>query len=135
MSIILGRMNISSNKWDQNFTKDDCYQELDPDEIVINKQEISINYTFPLTNQEQITYETTGGFTRKDLSKIIMKEYKLIYDQEERTFTNVDALDFNYNRLKSNGYYGIWGYHLHELYLHSLTKEEDGSYSIGIDPV
>jgi hypothetical protein len=90
---------------------------INPDEIIIPDEKISIRFTYPLSVELIYEYEQNWGFSRKNLFKFIYKAYKRIYDEEEQEVGDPGIYENLYNRKKSNGPYGIWGHYLDDLYL------------------
>lgn len=122
--IELGYMSIEGGVWEGG-PEDDGYDSdipigrkppLDPNEIIINKQDITIIYTFCLAGEcffyldeeRRYSYHTLNpaGFTREDVSMLIM----------------------NQHLAEGEGKFTVRG-----LYLHTLYINEDGTYSPGID--
>ncbi len=134
--IDLGSMRIVDGKW----SRGECYCEetmldgdehcsvcilnLNPIEIVIPKKEISIVYSYPLTNKFTKIHSTNNfkGFSRKEISQQIMETYSQIYKEERE--------DIEHHK---NGRYGIFRHGITDLILHSLVKENANTFSCGID--
>lgn len=147
--IVLGGMPIDGGIWrsgyetdsdseeDDDFASDDSPKEkVDPDEIVIPDDNVIIIFSYPLKEDFQFEFEHKGGFTRKQISEVIMQQYASIYAEEEQTAPEGDPGHLPhliYNRATSTGKYGIWGHDIGDLYLHSLYKQDDGTYTLGVD--
>ncbi len=133
--IKLGYMKISSGVWDPGYDSYDNKVDLDPDEIIDSKSDITIVYDYPLAREFRFTYRSDNplGFTRKKLSELIMKQYHQIYTEKESEVVNLDNISSLSNREKSHGKYGIWGYKIDDLTLHTLYQNPDGIYYLGID--
>lgn len=131
--IKLGSMAILKNKWEDNtcdceancidISKCECVK-LNPDEIIIPEQDITISYDYPIKKSFLYTHHTNNpsGFSRKELSEQIMKKYIQIYEEEDEDI-----------KKSGSGRYGIWGHNISNLYLVSIEKGENGIYELGID--
>ena len=95
-----------------------------PEEIIINDEKITIQFTYPLSVEIIEEYQQEGGFSRKDLFRYIFEEYKKIYDEEEEEVGDPGTYERLYNRRSSNGRYGIWGHYLEDLYLEFIRYDE-----------
>ena len=133
-SIRLGYMSIARGEWESSFDEDD-ETKLDPNEIIIPKQEITIIYDYPLADEFLFTHHTTNpaGFTREALSKAIMDQYRQIYEEEDAEDGDPGLVPGMYNRAASHGKYGIWGHVIEDLILHTLHVHADGAYTLGLD--
>ncbi len=131
--IKLGNMNIIDGVWKPEYVPFSG-KKLDPDEIIVHKPDITIVYDYPLEGEFKFIYHTDDptGFTRKDLSELIMKQYHQIYAEEESEVGNPGK---GYNRAKCHGKYGIWGHGIDELILYDITENPDGTYSLGIGKI
>lgn len=145
--IKLGYMSIATGEWDGGDNDDSDYDSdcsssdesqkktLDPDEIIVKKQDITIIYTYPLSGEFSFNHHTDcpEGFTREELSVQIMDRYRKIYDEEENEDGDPGLVPGMLNRAQSDGPYGIWGHDIRDLILHTLYLHVDGTYSLGID--
>ncbi len=96
---------------------------INPDEVIIPDEKITIKFTYPLSVEIVREYEQKGGFSRKDLFRHIFEAYKNIYDEEEQQVGDPGTYKNLYNRKKSEGPYGIWGHQLGDLYLESIRYD------------
>lgn len=111
---------------------------LNPDQVVIKKPIITLKIDYPLENPVLLPLQAPDpnvGFTRKQLALGISNIYKWMYDVEKRTtrlpIQNIPGL---LNRDNTNGYFGIWGHHLGDLDLHTVTFDRTNNiYILGID--
>ena len=94
-----------------------------PDEIIIPDEKITLRINYPLSVEVLHEYEQKGGFSRKDLFRLIYEEYKKIYDEEEKQVGDPGTYKRLYNRRESNGPYGIWGHYLDDLYLEFIRYD------------
>ena len=143
--IRLGYMSIARGEWHDGHYSDSDDDEGDgdmhqreriaADEVVINEREITIVFTYPLSGDFSFAFKSASeaGFTRKELSELIMQTYHKIYDEEEQT-SSVTAghIAGMLNRNQTSGKYGIWGHDICDLMLHSMQKTR-GKYYLGVD--
>ena len=140
--IELGYMSVADGKWSEGYTEVDSHDDIDdnqrpnPDKIVISDSEITVAFTYPLKRQFDFQFKSksSNGFSRREISELIMKKYHEIYDEETKT-TNlpVQNIPGMFNRAKTDGKYGIWGHGIGDLILYSMWSNADGSWSLGID--
>ncbi|KAG5177279.1 hypothetical protein JKP88DRAFT_332877 [Tribonema minus] len=109
----------------------------DADEVVIAEKHIVVELTYPLsgTFRFKLHADTAAGFTRRGLVKRISDTYhQVFYRDEERTQSRSPPCSgFLINRGFSDGKYGIWGHVLGDLVLHTVSRDKDGTYGLGID--
>eukprot|EP00611_Tribonema_gayanum_P030334 TRINITY_DN8403_c0_g1_i1.p3 TRINITY_DN8403_c0_g1~~TRINITY_DN8403_c0_g1_i1.p3 ORF type:complete len:197 (-),score=51.40 TRINITY_DN8403_c0_g1_i1:899-1489(-) len=108
----------------------------DADEVVIAEKSIAVELTYPLSgvHRFKLRADTAAGFTRRGLVKRISETYHQVYREEERTQSRPPpVLGFLMNRGPTDGKYGIWGHVLGDLVLHTVSRDKDGTYSLGID--
>ena len=96
---------------------------INPDEVVIKDEKITMTITYPLSVEVNLPLEKKGGFTRLDVFKSIYEAYKQIYEEEEKDIGDPGSYDNLYNRKKSEGKYGIWGHYLGDLVIESVTYD------------
>jgi tetratricopeptide (TPR) repeat protein len=96
---------------------------INPDELLITDEEISIGFSYPLTVKAKFEYENKSGFTRMDIFRCIYDGYKQIYDAEEKAAGDPGTYERLYNRKKSNGPYGIWGHYLEDLIIEGVSYD------------
>ena len=147
-SINLGQVDIENFNQTQKFFNEYCYEddvindyidemiECTPDEIVLepnNEYKLIIDY--PLTTEYTEKIKTTNkGLSRLDFVNLVCNRYKQIYDIEKNTSkTKEGYIPGMYNRVKTNGNYGIWGHVLGDLVLHTLYINENNVLTFGID--
>jgi len=110
----------------------------DPDEIIIYKEKIFMEYDYPLKKSFYFKEMAPNGkyFTRKDLGKIISDRYKQMYDEEAKTTTiPIGTMAVNIvNRNETNGTYGIWMHGIEDLLLHTIYyNARKDTYYIDLD--
>ena len=107
---------------------------INPNEVVIKDEKITMIVTYPLSVEVSRTLEKKGGFTRLDVFKNIYDVYKWIYEEEEISVGDPGTYDNLYNRKKSEGKYGIWGHYIDDLVIESVSynpKEKELYMFIG----
>lgn len=112
--INLGYIHMSSYKKGKNLFPDD-YNEVDtpsPDEIILSPDldfELKIDYPLDIPFVCKIN-TTKNGLTRRNVVEIIIKCYKQIYKEEDKsTEIKVGRANSLLNRNQTDGKYGIWG--------------------------
>ena len=106
---------------------------IDAHEIVITESSIKVVLDYPLTRPflfelHEVDYrsarptwmpESYAGFTRSQLAKAISCTYQLVYNEEDRTSTELAqqlrGRYLNTSRGVTDGTYKIWGHELHDL--------------------
>ena len=94
---------------------------INPNEVVIKDEKITLIITYPLSVEISRTLEKKGGFTRLDVFKNIYDVYKWIYEEEKISVGDPGTYDNLYNRKKSEGKYGIWGHYIDDLVIESVS--------------
>jgi len=111
-------------------------EQIKPSEIIIPPDKtINIVIDYPLTNQFEITLKPkTKGWTRLAVVEFIIKCYKQIYKEEEKSSKIKSGHIPNmFNRNQTDGKYGIWGHDLSDLILHSLDEESKDVFVVCCD--
>ena len=109
------------------------------DEIVINKDIVTLIIDYPLKNTVEIKIKSNNskGFTRKELAQKISKEYNKIYIEEEQSAKTKtipqDQRKGTYNRNRTDGKYGIWGQDIDDLDLSAIVVRKSKSGEIKIE--
>lgn len=101
---------------------------------IVTPNIIKVIYNYPLSRKfvfEHIS-KNKNGFSKKELIKVISKQYNIIYKEEKNT-SIIKPGYISYNRNITNGKYGIWGHDLEDLDLHTIYKSYDNVYELGID--
>lgn len=117
--------------------RDDSLCIVNPNEIVAPYSKITIHFTYPLSTDALLEFETTNpnGFSRREFISCVGRGYRKIYDTEHEAVGDPGHIPGMCNRRQSEGPYGIWGHDMDNLVLHS-AKEIDGQpghYTLGID--
>jgi len=107
---------------------------IDADQVVAPFREAMLIIDYPLKKEARFFISSKKkGFTRRQLIKIISDKYHYIYNKEDTTATqklspedNVSSESFD--RVETDGTYGIWGHDISDLYLSSIQvyKDPDG---------
>lgn len=105
------------------------------DEIILEPNKTwNLEIDYPLTNPYKVevyTYET--GMTRREVVNMIVKHYKKIYKEEDKsTKIKVGRAGHLLNRNQTDGKYGIWGHDIGDLILHTLYKNKK-TLKVGVD--
>ncbi len=91
-----------------------------PNENIIGDENITIEFTYPLSLNVEFEFNNKGGFTRMDLWRCIYEGYKRIYDEEESDADDPGNAPNLLNRGISQGRYGIWGHYIDELWIERI---------------
>jgi len=108
------------------------YKMLKPDEVVIRKHNIVIEYSYPLSNKVDFSHKRKGGWTRKALFAAIQKDYAKIYRDEDKAVGPTDNIPGMFNRDKSDGPYGIWGHDIGDLVVEGVAVSDKGKVTLNI---
>ena len=106
-----------------------------PKEIILPaNQEYELMIIYPL-DTPFVTQLKSGskGLTRADIVNFVVKCYKKIYQEEDKS-TNISAgkIPGMYNRNSTDGKYGIWGHDLSDLILCTLFVNGN-KLTVGVD--
>ena len=99
-----------------------------PEEVVIAKQFIRLQVTYPLARPYTMPLYAPNGFSRKALAKIVSNLYKWIYLEEKRSSQSSSSnIPVMYNHTFTAGRFGIWGHGLESLALEEIkyNPQED----------
>jgi hypothetical protein len=130
-SILFESAPISKGEWEGG--------KLGPEEIVIPKRSIVVNYTYPFRVESggfKYIHMTTNpqGFTRKEIAEQIMARYRQMYDEEYKKIGGPENIPRSANPPNNDSPYGVWGYDIDQLKLHSMVFDEDrDKYQICIE--
>lgn len=115
-------------------TKYDCFEVVDPDEIVTKDNTIRIMFDYPLSNPVALEFKSpTGkGFTRMEFFKSVFDGYTKIYKTEEKDDKDPGNVPGMFNRARSEGRYGIWGHVITDLYLEGIIDKGCGNFTLAI---
>lgn len=106
-----------------------------PEEIILpSNKSYELIISYPLTIPF-ITNLNTGanGLTRKEVINFIVKCYKQIYKEEDKsTKIKTGYIPNMFNRNETNGKYKIWGHYLCDLMLNSLYVNAN-KLTVGVD--
>ena len=107
-----------------------CDELVNPDTIVIARDEITITFDYPLEREAKLTFTNPGGFSRYEFFRCVYKGYKNIYAQEEAVDGDPGMIPGMLNRARSDGPYGIWGHVMSDLFLEGVIDKGDGNYEL-----
>lgn len=92
------------------------YDIISGNEKVVDENEVTIVFDYPLEKSVEFNYKSKNGFTRREFWKCISEGYNTIYRKEK----------------KSNGSpYGIWGHDIGDLTIDCVFKQ-NGKYFLDI---
>ena len=106
-----------------------------PSEVILEPNtEYNLIIDYPLSTPFSRKLNTfSKGMTKLELVDLVCRTYKQIYKEENRsTKVKEDYLEGTYNRVKTNGKYGIWGHHIGDLILCSAYVK-DKTITLGVD--
>lgn len=119
----------SLSKWDGSAA--DPYTLDDPDGVVDERDEIRIEFRYPLREAHVFTFTRPGGWTRKAFVDAVAGKYHEIYDEEDRTRTaSPKPKGMLMNRSTTDGKYGIWGHDLTDLGLDGAYLDTEGVWHL-----
>ncbi|MDF3026071.1 MAG: hypothetical protein K0S23_378 [Fluviicola sp.] len=95
-------------------------------EIVVKENRVDLTIDYPLDNPATIELRSDkkSGFTKSELVLKVQKEYKRIYEEEEKTAKTkpipIGDRKSIVNRNATDGKYGVWGHDLSDLDLSEI---------------
>lgn len=107
-----------------------------PDEVILPPNtEFTLKIDYPLSTPFIYKFKTgENGMTREDFVKLCVDSYQFIYDMEEDTSTVMpELIPGMYNRVSTDGDYGIWGHELSDLILCTAQISDDNVIELGVD--
>lgn len=97
---------------------------LNIDDVVITDTKIKIPFDYPLNGTHIFEFESTNGFTRRNIMTHICQTYADIYKKEEETSVKeTDSTTGCLNRSETSGVYGIWGHDIGDLAIERLSYD------------
>lgn len=97
---------------------------IDPERVVIRDDKIRVLFDYPMSHVVEEAHEKQGGFTRKEVLRIVGEGYKKIYDDEAKTMTSIGESPFRDNRGRSDGDHGIYGHVIGDLWLEGFSFDK-----------
>ena len=125
-----GQVTATSMPVSKEYSKK--YKMMKPDERVIRKHNIVIEYSYPLSNKVDFSHKRKGGWTRKALFAAIQKDYAKIYRDEDKAVGPTDNVPGMLNRDRSDGPYGIWGHDIGDLVVEGVAVSDKGKVTLSI---
>lgn len=92
--------------------------------IIIKDENINIEFDYPLSNVVKFNFSKSGGFSIYDIIKYICSGYERIYREEEEEVGNPGHIPGMFNRMASNGPYGIWGHDINDLFIEAIDYDK-----------
>ena len=141
--IIIGRMFTDDNGETTphksiSVTNDE--DMIDPDEKVIEDDDITINFDYPLSHTVKKDFQSDDGFTRHELWQAIHDGYTKIYDEEDTAVGDPGTIGENslstssaskmINRSESQGPHGIWGHYIGDLFIEGVVEKAISEYDL-----
>ena len=103
------------------------------DRMMDEREDIMIEFTYPLHRPVLRAFHKDGGFTRRDFAAAVSAGYEAIYDEEEKSrTTSPKPKGMLMNRSATDGVHGIWGHGIHDLVLEDAQKMPGGLWHIGV---
>lgn len=124
---------IEDEEWKREIERD--IKKFPADEIILpSNRKYTLIIDYPLTKPFKNIFSTgKRGMTRRSVVNFIVKCYRKIYDEEDKTSsTRAKYISGMFNRDETNGKYGIWGHCLGDLVLHTLCVKKD-ILEVGVD--
>mgnify|MGYP001562323541 CR=1 FL=1 len=144
--IQLGAIQISSYTNKSRLFSDWRYEEYDeykkqitkydPKEEILPKNTIfTLKIDYPLTIPFKKKFNTsTNLITRRQIINFIVKCYKQVYKEENSSSSRKESfIPGMFNRMPSEGKYGIWGHVLEDLVLVDMFINKNKIISLGVD--
>jgi hypothetical protein len=98
--------------------------------LLTKKKKIQILFDYPLQRPATLTFSDSKGFTYRRFFACVYAGYKKIYKEEGPDPGHIPGM---YNRMPSNGKYGIWGHDLSNLVLTGCREIKPGVFELHID--
>jgi hypothetical protein len=99
------------------------------------KRPVTFIYDYPLSHTARIPHTVKSGkWTRTKVCRLIQRDYARIYRMEDKAVGDPGNIPGMFNRLASNGPFGIWGHDIGDLVIEGVTynpKSRRLSMSIG----
>jgi hypothetical protein len=111
------------------------YEDKETHKLVINgdlkvtdREEIEIQFDYPLSNAARFTFTNKGGFTILDMFRVIHQGYDEIYRSED----DPGYIPGMLNRNAGDGPYGIWGHYMSDLFIEEVVQVSPGRFTLGM---
>lgn len=92
-----------------------------------SRDEIAIEFVYPLERPVIRTFERRGGFSKRDFAEAVSRGYAAIYSEEEKSRTLDPAPSgMLLNRSRTDGVHGIWGHGIGDLVLEGAGRDKNG---------
>ena len=115
---------------DERYGRGYAAQVDDPKAKVINgsdvmfktKRPVTFIYDYPLNRTARIPHTVKSGkWTRTEVCRLIQRDYARIYRMEEKVTGDPGNIPGMFNRLATNGPFGIWGHSIGDLVIEGVT--------------
>lgn len=137
--------DVSIAKWEKGNSlypdwmkeEKECVKEIEknkPDDIVLTSGDYILQIDYPLSNPFFKKFVVKdSGMTREELVILVVKSYKKIYKEEDKSVGHKTGnISGMLNRESSEGKYGIWRHNIGDLVL--CSAEVNGNrITLGVD--
>ena len=94
------------------------------DIMFTDSEPVTFVYEYPLSHKVNIVHiRKNGKWTRKDVGRIIQKDYAMIYAEEDGAVGMTADIPGTFNRGRSSGPHGIWGHGIGDLVIEGVTYD------------
>jgi hypothetical protein len=98
--------------------------------MLTKRKKIKILFDYPLHRPATLTFANSKGFTYRKFFSCVYAGYQKIYKEEGLDPGHIPGM---WNRMPSNGKYGIWGHDLSDLVLTGCREVKPGVFELHID--
>lgn len=98
-----------------------------------DRDEIIVEFIYPLRRKCRRTLRHAGGFTRLDFAIAVSDAYAAIYAEEEASRTlSPEPKGMLYNRSETDGVHGIVAHGIGDLVLEGAHRDQDGIWHLDV---
>ena len=105
-----------------------------PEEVILESNtEYTLKIDYPLSNPFVAKFKTEkDGMTRQEFVDLACESYQHIYEVEDAG-KDPGTIPGMYNRVITDGEFGIWGHYIGDLTIHTLYIDENNLITLGVD--
>jgi hypothetical protein len=92
--------------------------------------ELRVHFMYPLNKPQTFSALNENGWTEKTFVEFVRETYTRIYREEGEAGSEYANL---YNRVATDGPYGIWGHDYCDLHLMKADRMDDGVWHIWVE--
>jgi len=120
--------------WWDNGKHDEEKKSMNPKEIILSPNtEYTLKIDYPLNNPFVNKFKTgKKGMTRQEFVDMACEAYQYIYKIEDGDEVP-GHIPGMYNRVTTDGEFGIWGHDIGDLTICTLYIDEDNLITLGVD--